>query len=184
MLASEVTPEMMKADHIIYIGYLSGLDMLQNVVFAGSRYSIGDSYDEIIDNKTEKKYFSQANYFGSRGAEPAATTAMPRPSSAPPAIASSSSPERGTWPSGRSPRNDGSRVPAELAKRTSNAKAYEALYVVEAMKQTQYGGAAAAGLAARFRQDLERAGAAAISGQVIVIRRGRTSPETDSGYPI
>ena len=135
MLASEVTPEMMKADHIIYVGYLSGLDMLQNVVFAGSRYSIGDSYDEIIDNKTSKKYFSQANYFEQGGGTSrdygyASTFLGPTGNrfiviAGTRDVAVRQVAEEMTDPASL----------ADLGKKTSDAKAYEALYVVEAMKQ-------------------------------------------------
>jgi hypothetical protein len=135
MLASEVTPEMMKADHIIYVGYLSGLDMLQNVVFAGSRYSIGDSYDEIIDNKTKQKYFSQANYFEQGGGTSrdygyASTFLGPTGNhfivlAGTRDVAVRQVAEEMTDPASL----------ADLAKKTSGAKAYEALYVVEAMKQ-------------------------------------------------
>jgi hypothetical protein len=135
MLASEVTPEMMKADHIIYVGYLSGLDMLQNVVFAGSRYSIGDSYDEIIDNKTKKKYFSQVNYFEqgsgtSRDYGYASTFLGPTGNhfiviAGTRDVAVRQVAEEMT---------DADSL-ADLEKKTSDAKAYEALYVVEAIKQ-------------------------------------------------
>jgi hypothetical protein len=135
MLASEVTPDMMKADHIVYVGYLSGLDMLQNVVFAGSRYSIGDSYDEIIDNKTDKKYFSQINYFEQAGGTNRdygyASTFL--------------GPTGNRFIIIAGTRDVAVRQVAEemteatslddLANQTSGADAYEALYVVEAMKQ-------------------------------------------------
>jgi hypothetical protein len=139
ILASQVTPEMMKTDDVIYIGYLSGLGMLEDAVFAGSRYSIGDSYDEIIDDKTKKKYFSQVNYFQEAQDQ-----------------GKSTSRDYGLASTFLGPTGNrfiiiaGTRdvavrqvadeitshlVLTDLAKRTDNAKAYEALYVVEAMKQ-------------------------------------------------
>ena len=33
--------------------------MLQDVVFTGSRFAIGDTYDEVIDSKTKHSYVSQ-----------------------------------------------------------------------------------------------------------------------------
>jgi hypothetical protein len=44
----------------VYIGYLSGLGMMQDVVFAGSRFAIGGSYDELIDTETGTPYISEA----------------------------------------------------------------------------------------------------------------------------
>jgi hypothetical protein len=59
MLMSDLTPATLKAAHVIYVGYLSGLGLLQNVIFAGSRFSVGETYDEIVDLKTDKHYVSQ-----------------------------------------------------------------------------------------------------------------------------
>ncbi len=59
-LASDMDPTLFKSSHVIYIGYLSGLGMLREIVFAGSRFQIGTSYDELIDTKTGKPYVSEA----------------------------------------------------------------------------------------------------------------------------
>ena len=61
VLSSEMTPDLLTRADIVYVGYLSGLGMLQKLVFAGSRFSIGDTYDEIIDHKSGHHYFSQSN---------------------------------------------------------------------------------------------------------------------------
>ncbi len=59
VLASALTPEMLKTNNVVYVGYLSGLGMLRETVFAGSRYSVGDTYDEIVDGRTRRHYVSQ-----------------------------------------------------------------------------------------------------------------------------
>jgi hypothetical protein len=59
-LASELDPSTIKTTHIVYIGYLSALGMLSDVVMAGSRYSFGGSYDEMIDAKTGNAWVSEA----------------------------------------------------------------------------------------------------------------------------
>ncbi len=56
---SDVTPAMLKSADIVYIGYLSGLGILQQLVFTGSRFTIGESYDELLDSKTQHVYISQ-----------------------------------------------------------------------------------------------------------------------------
>jgi hypothetical protein len=56
---SDVEPSSLKSADIVYIGYLSGMGMLQDLVFTGSRFTIGESYDEIIDTKTRHTYISQ-----------------------------------------------------------------------------------------------------------------------------
>nr|MEA2797186.1 hypothetical protein [Phenylobacterium sp.] len=59
VMASDLTPEMLKRNNIVYLGYLSGLGVLREPVFAGSRFTIGETYDELIDAKTRKSYVSQ-----------------------------------------------------------------------------------------------------------------------------
>lgn len=60
MLASELTPDRLKSDDIIYVGLLSGMGKLRDPVFSQSRFQIGESYDQIIDRKTGKMYISEA----------------------------------------------------------------------------------------------------------------------------
>jgi hypothetical protein len=56
---SDVEPRSLKSADIVYIGYLSGMGMLQDIVFAGSRFAVGESYDEVIDKKTHHSYVSE-----------------------------------------------------------------------------------------------------------------------------
>ena len=57
---SQLNPAVIKSADVVYVGYLSGLGMLQDIVFSGSRLSFGESYDEIVDRETKKRYVSQA----------------------------------------------------------------------------------------------------------------------------
>jgi hypothetical protein len=59
-LSSELDPSTIKTTHIVYIGYLSALGMLMDVAMAGSRYSFGGSYDELIDMETGNAWVSEA----------------------------------------------------------------------------------------------------------------------------
>jgi len=59
-LASELDPSTIKTTHIVYIGYLSALGMLMDVAMAGSRYSFGGSYDELVDSITGSAWVSEA----------------------------------------------------------------------------------------------------------------------------
>ena len=58
--ASRLTPDMMKNADVVYVGYLSALRLLQEPVFNRSRFTIGATYDELIDRKTGKSYVSGA----------------------------------------------------------------------------------------------------------------------------
>jgi hypothetical protein len=61
VLASEMSPDLLTRSDIVYVGYLSGLGMLQHIVFAGSQFAIGDTYDELIDRKSGHHYVSQSS---------------------------------------------------------------------------------------------------------------------------
>jgi hypothetical protein len=54
--SSKLTPPQLKNGDLVYVGLLSGLGLLQQPVFANSRFAIGGSYDEIIDAKTGQLY--------------------------------------------------------------------------------------------------------------------------------
>jgi hypothetical protein len=60
VLMSQLDANALKNSHIVYIGYLSGLGMLGDRVFAASRVSPGGSYDELVDTKTDHTYLSTA----------------------------------------------------------------------------------------------------------------------------
>jgi hypothetical protein len=57
---SQLNPAVLKSADVIYVGYLSGLGRLGELVFRNSRLSFGESYDEIVDRKTGTRYVSQA----------------------------------------------------------------------------------------------------------------------------
>lgn len=59
VMASDLTPEMLKRNNIVYLGYLSGLGVLRGPVFAGSRFRVGDTWDDLYDGKTDRTYASQ-----------------------------------------------------------------------------------------------------------------------------
>lgn len=56
--ASSLTPTMMRDANIVYIGYFSGLGPLRAPVFAGSRYAIAETYDDILDTQTGRRFES------------------------------------------------------------------------------------------------------------------------------
>jgi len=59
-LASELNPAVLTSAHVVYIGYLSAMGMLRDLVFAGSRFELGRSDAELIDRTTGRRYLSQA----------------------------------------------------------------------------------------------------------------------------
>lgn len=59
---SELSVSDLKSNHIVYVGYISGLDKLLDFVFAGSSLSVGNTYDELVDKKTGTTYTSEAGW--------------------------------------------------------------------------------------------------------------------------
>jgi hypothetical protein len=57
--ASDLTSEMLRRNDIVYLGYLSGLGPLREPLFAGSRFRVGDTWDELVDSRTGATFVSQ-----------------------------------------------------------------------------------------------------------------------------
>ncbi len=51
-------------NHIIYLGYLSGLQELATLMFAGSKLTIGSTYDELSNLETGEYYVSSSGLSG------------------------------------------------------------------------------------------------------------------------
>jgi hypothetical protein len=57
---SEMNEADLKSSHVIYVGYLSALDKLEDFVFASSTLAIGYTYDELRNLDTGELYTSEA----------------------------------------------------------------------------------------------------------------------------
>lgn len=58
--ASSFSPDLLKTADVLYLGHLSGLGALRETAFAGSRFAFGETYDEIVDQRTGRHYQGQA----------------------------------------------------------------------------------------------------------------------------
>ncbi|MEN7538327.1 hypothetical protein [Aurantiacibacter flavus] len=56
--ASDLRPDMLNRFDIVYVGLLSGLGPLEQQVFAGSGFRLGETYDELIDRESRQIYAS------------------------------------------------------------------------------------------------------------------------------
>jgi hypothetical protein len=65
--SSQLTADMLKHNDIVYVGYLDRLGLLRDQVFGGSRYRVGETWDELLDPKSGKDYISQEG--GPQGSE-------------------------------------------------------------------------------------------------------------------
>lgn len=59
-MMSDLTMAEIRSNHIVYIGYISALDKLKDMTFAGSGLQIGRSYDELFNVRTAEYYTSDA----------------------------------------------------------------------------------------------------------------------------
>jgi hypothetical protein len=59
-MMSSLDVNLLKTSHVVYVGFISGLGMLGDSVFAASRVSPGGSFDELVDSKTNATYLSTA----------------------------------------------------------------------------------------------------------------------------
>lgn len=59
VMMSDLTPAMLRTDNVVYVGYLSGMGWLRDVALAGSRFAIGETFDDVIDRRTSAHYASQ-----------------------------------------------------------------------------------------------------------------------------
>lgn len=59
---SEFAAQTMRTTHIVYIGYLSGMENLSQFAFGASRLRLGASYDELIDSQSNESFTSRAGF--------------------------------------------------------------------------------------------------------------------------
>lgn len=59
-MMSDLTMADIRNNHIVYIGYLSALDKLTDLMFSQSELGIGRSFDELVNKKTLEFYTSDA----------------------------------------------------------------------------------------------------------------------------
>ena len=59
-MMSDLTTADIRENHIVYIGYISGLERLTDMTFSGSGLQVGRSYDELVNAKTQEYYTSDA----------------------------------------------------------------------------------------------------------------------------
>jgi len=56
--ASDLSVSTMRDSDLVYVGYLSGMGLLRDLVFGRSHFRVGSSYDELIDAGTRTRYMS------------------------------------------------------------------------------------------------------------------------------
>ncbi len=59
VLMSDFTPAMLNTSDVVYMGYFSGMSWFRGYAFAGSRFRVGESFDEVRDLKTSDTYVGE-----------------------------------------------------------------------------------------------------------------------------
>jgi hypothetical protein len=74
MPASQIDSDVFRTSDVIYVGLISGMGMIQDVAFTDSNYAVGESYDELIDMESGRRFASgeafalpTANYYQDYG---------------------------------------------------------------------------------------------------------------------
>jgi hypothetical protein len=65
--SSNLDTAIIRESHVIYLGYLSGLGMLSDFFFSASDLSVGETYDEIVNDETGEVFVSEAGLPTSSG---------------------------------------------------------------------------------------------------------------------
>jgi hypothetical protein len=56
--ASELTSQTLRDSNVVYLGLISGMGLLEDVTFAGSDFAVGETYDELRDAGSGRRYTS------------------------------------------------------------------------------------------------------------------------------
>lgn len=57
--SSELAAETIREADIVYIGLIGAMGVLEDTVFSGSGFAVGESYDEIVDTASRRSYVSE-----------------------------------------------------------------------------------------------------------------------------
>ncbi len=140
VLASNLGPATLKIANIVYVGYFSGLGpLLRNPVFAGSRFAVGATWDELVDGGTGRHYHSDQGGPG----QPGTTRDFAYVSAFAGTEGNRYVVVTGTRDAAVMQAAAMASTPAALdvrRARTGDADAYEALYEVEGLDRVNMGG--------------------------------------------
>ncbi len=140
MLMSDLTPAVLKTSNVVYIGYLSGMGWLRDVVLAPSRFRIGDTFDDVIDRRSGVHYASQGGRSDADGGmyrDYGYLSTFPGPAGGRVVVIA------GTRDAAlMQAAEDGTRAARlrEAVTRADGAPAFEALYEVDGMNRLNVGG--------------------------------------------
>ncbi|MBO0749869.1 MAG: winged helix-turn-helix domain-containing protein [Porphyrobacter sp.] len=135
--ASQIDSSVFRTSDVIYVGLISGMGLLRDVNFTDSNFAVGESYDELIDMESGKRFVSgetfalpTANYYEDYGY----IARFRQPGGALVGVIAG---ERDTSLRGMAPLAVG-KLPEELAVRAANGS-FEALYQITGQQGADLG---------------------------------------------
>jgi hypothetical protein len=139
MQASQVDSDVLRNHNVIYVGLISGMGMMQDVNFTDSNFAVGDSYDELVDMISGRRFTSgealalpTAQYYQDYGY----IARFRQPGGALIGIVAA---ERDTGLRGVAPLAVSTGLPERIRELAENGRPFEALYEVTGQQGADLG---------------------------------------------
>jgi hypothetical protein len=137
--ASQVDSDVLRNHNVIYVGLISGMGMIQDVNFTDSNFAVGDSYDELVDMISGRRFTSgealalpTAQYYDDYGY----IARFRQPGGALIGIVAG---ERDTGLRGMAPVAVSTALPEKIRELAENGKPFEALYEIAGQQGADLG---------------------------------------------
>ncbi|HSQ96601.1 MAG TPA: helix-turn-helix domain-containing protein [Croceibacterium sp.] len=139
MPASQLDSQTFRTSNVIYVGLISGMGMLQDVSFANSNFAVGETFDELVDMESGRRYTSgeafaltTPRYYQDYGY----IARFREPGGALVGIVAG---ERDTGLRGAAPLAVSTNLPDKLQAMASSGKSFEALYQITGQQGADLG---------------------------------------------
>lgn len=137
--ASQLSSDAFRTHNVIYVGLFSGMGLLQDVNFADSHYAIGETFDELVDMESGRRYTSgealslaTPRYYQDYGY----IARFRQPGGALVAVLAG---ERDTGLRGVAPMAAADKLPDRLARLAADGRSFEALYQITGQQGADLG---------------------------------------------
>ena len=128
--ASQLSSDVFRTYNVIYVGLFSGMGLLQDVNFTDSNFAIGETFDELVDMQSGRRYMSgealslaTPRYYKDYGY----IARFRQPGGALVAVLAG---ERDTGLRGVAPLVVAARLPGQLLERATDGQGFEAVYQI------------------------------------------------------
>jgi hypothetical protein len=137
--ASQLTSDAFLKYHVVYVGLLSGMGMLEDINFMNSHFAVGGTYDELIEMASDKTFISGEGHSLTTPfyyKDYAYLSEFREPGGALIAVVAS---ERETGLRGLSRIAAGAKLPGEVGRLANGSNGFEALFEVTGQQGADLG---------------------------------------------